>query len=188
MKLYIKALLITLVVATALGFLFWKWRASTAVEAPERIAQIDQMETDGVPDFELKSLEGKKVRLSDFKGKIVILSFWASWCGPCVEEFPSMIQLVEKMEGQVQLVAVSEDSSREEIEAFLNAFPKSKNPHIHILWDEDHSLGQKFNADRLPESFVLTADQKLARKIVGSINWASEDAQAYMRQLLSKSK
>jgi thiol-disulfide isomerase/thioredoxin len=187
MKLYLKAFAITLVVALGLSGMFWKWRQKSLDEAPERIVQIDEMESVGVPDFEVHDLEGKAFHLSDFKGQVVIVSFWASWCGPCVEEFPSMIELVEKMKGKVKLLAVSQDSSREEIEAFLKSFPKSKSqPDIHILWDEDHKVGKQFNADRLPESFVVGKDQKLVRKIVGSINWATEDAIRFMQELVNK--
>lgn len=186
MKLYLKALIITLVVAVGLAGLFWMWRQNTIGGEPVRITQIDEMETQGLPNFEVKNLEGKPVQLSDFKGQVVIVSFWASWCGPCLEEFPSMIELVEKMNGQVKLLAISQDSSKEEIEAFLKSFPKSKNPNIHILWDEDHKVGQQFNADRLPESFVAGKDHRLVRKIVGSINWATPQAITFMQELVTK--
>jgi hypothetical protein len=97
-----------------------------------------------------------------------------------------MIKLVEEMKGDVVLLAISEDSDKSEIEVFLNAFPKSKNPNIHVLWDEDHKVGQVYNADRLPESFVAGKDLKLARKIVGSIDWATPEAIEYMQGLVRK--
>lgn len=186
MKLYIKAFLITLSVGLILSGLFWYWNKKTVGQVPTKIVQLGQMETEGLPNFELSNLEGKSYQLKDFAGKVVIVSFWATWCAPCLEEFPSMIKLVEELKGDVVLLAVSEDSAKEEIEVFLKAFPKSKNPNIHILWDSDHRVAQMYNADRLPESFVAGKDLKLARKIVGSIDWATPEAIKFMQELVKK--
>lgn len=186
MKLYLKAFLITAVVGLILVALFWQWSRSTLPQASQTIVLLDEMEKNGIPNFQVKDLEGKSVQLKDFDGQVVIISFWASWCGPCLEEFPSMIELIEKMQGQVKLLAISQDSEREEIDAFLKSFPKSKNPHIYILWDQDHAIGRQFNVDRLPESYVAGKDHKLVRKIVGSIDWATEDAVSFMKELVDK--
>ncbi|MGZ5280537.1 MAG: TlpA family protein disulfide reductase, partial [Pseudobdellovibrionaceae bacterium] len=130
MKLYVKASIITLLVALVLTGLFWVWSQSTLPQGVQRVTRMDEMETAGLPDFQLPDLDGNVVKLSDFKGKVVIVSFWASWCAPCLEEFPSMIDLVEKMKGKVHLIAGSQDSAKEEIQAFLKSFPKSKHPQI----------------------------------------------------------
>ena len=188
MKLYFKALLATLTAAVVLTSLFMFWKAKTRVPSEDHLTQIDQMETKGLPEFELKTLEGQSLKLSQFKGKIILVNFWASWCGPCLEEVPSLIELVEAMNGQVELLAVSQDSSRPEVEAFLKAFPGIKNPHIHVLLDLDHSVGRVYEADRLPETFVTNTESKLVRKIAGSMNWSSPDAIAFMKELLEKSK
>lgn len=186
MKLYIKAFVITFVVGVILTLLFWQWSKSTLPTATHSINLMDRMENEGLPDFELKDLNGKTVRLSEFKGQVVIVSFWASWCGPCLEEFPSMIELVEKMKGKVQLLAVSQDSAKEEIDAFLRAFPRSKNPNISILWDQEMTVGRQYNVERLPESYIAGKDHKLVRKIVGSIQWATPEAIEYMQSLVQK--
>ncbi len=186
MKLYLKASVVTILVGLVLAGLFWMWSRATLPAGVERVTRMDEMEATGLPDFELKDMDGKSVKLSDFKGHVVILSFWASWCAPCLEEFPSMIELVEKMDGKVHLVAVSQDSAREDIDAFLKSFPKSKHPQIHILWDEKHSIGQQYDAERLPESFVADKNLKLVRKIVGSINWSTPDALSFMKELSEK--
>lgn len=188
MKLFIKAILVTVFAAIVLVSLFLFWKSKTRVPSEDHLTQIDQMETKGLPDFELKTLDGQSLKLSQFKGKIVLVNFWASWCGPCLEEVPSLIELVEAMNGQVELLAVSQDSSRGEVEAFLRAFPRIKNPHIHVLMDLDHSVGRAYEADRLPETYVANTETKLVRKIVGSMNWSSTDAIAFMKELLQKSK
>jgi len=186
MKLYVKASIITLLVALVLAGLFWGWSQSTLPQGVERVTRMDEMENAGLPEFQLPDLDGKVIKLSDFKGQVVIVSFWASWCAPCLEEFPSMIELVEKMNGKVHLIAISQDSAKEEIEAFLKSFPKSKHPQIHIVWDEKHTVGQQYDAERLPESFVANKDLKLVRKIVGSINWSTPEALTFMQELADK--
>ncbi len=188
MKLYLKALFFTFLAGILLIGLFLFWKNQTRVPSEELITQIDQMETKGLPDFELKTLEGQSVRLSQFKGKVVLVNFWATWCGPCLEEVPSLIELVEALNGDVELLAVSQDSSKEEIEVFLRAFPKIKNPHIHILLDMDHAVGQIYEADRLPETYVTDTQNRLVRKVFGSLNWSTKEAIAFMKDILAKAK
>lgn len=187
MKIYLRAAGITIVAGALITLLFWKWKEATQpAHSDGIISLVDSMEKQGLPGFESKRLDGTAVKLSDFAGKAVIVSFWATWCGPCLEEFPSMIELVEKSRGNVQLIAVSQDSSLEEIRVFLRAFPKSSNPNIHILWDQDHAVGRLYNAERLPESFVANKEHKLVRKIVGSINWATPEAIDFMKDIAEK--
>jgi hypothetical protein len=94
--------------------------------------------------------------------------------------------LVESQKGAVQLLAISGDNTREDIEAFLKAFPKIKNPNIQLIWDEDHSLTKAYEVDRLPESFIAGKDLKLVKKIVGSINWHTPDSEVFMKDLIQR--
>lgn len=185
MKLYLKASIVTVVVGLVFVAAFWKWYQNThQTVGVQRMSTIEQMERDGLPQFSGRTLSGADLELADFKDKVVIVSFWASWCGPCLEEFPSMIELSKKMGDRVQIVAVSQDSNREDIEIFLKAFPGVNNPNFHIVWDETREIGRLYNADRLPESFIAKPGLKLARKIVGSIEWATPDAIKYMESLV----
>jgi thiol-disulfide isomerase/thioredoxin len=187
MKLYVKALLVTLVCAVGIGLLFWKWsNISQSAEGTQSINMMDHMETEGLMDFKGQTLDGTAMTLKQYQGKVIVLNFWASWCGPCVEEFPSLVRLAEKMKGKVEIIAVSEDSSREDIETFLKAFPQAKNPYFHIVWDQDRSIGQAYDAERLPESYVADKNLKLAKKIVGSIAWDSKQALQFMTELADK--
>lgn len=144
------------------------------------------MESEGLPDFNFETLNGEKLSLSSFKGKIVLVNFWASWCGPCVEEFPSMIRLVEAMNGRLVLLAISNDSSSEEAEIFLRQLKNWKQGNIKVVWDQDRQLSARFGVSRLPESFLANTELKLVKKIVGSINWHTDDSIAYMHRLDQK--
>jgi thiol-disulfide isomerase/thioredoxin len=138
---------------------------------------IDQLEQKGMIDVEAKTIDGQSVRFFQFEGKIVILSFWASWCGPCVEEFPSMISLLKKFPDKVVMVAISSDYTQEDIEVFFRSLNLTeKLPNLFVTWDPDHKISQQYQVQKLPESFIFGKDRKLLRKVIGSIKWDDPDA------------
>jgi thiol-disulfide isomerase/thioredoxin len=182
MKIYLKAILATVLVGGIFAGLFYKWKEKTFKSiGQEKVQAIDDWEKNGLPNFVGNKLDGSELELKSFSDKIVIVSFWASWCSPCLEEFPSMIRLVEEMNGKVQLLAVSEDSDKEEIEAFLKAFPKARNPNIHVLWDKERKIGTMYGADRLPESYLTGTNLKLIRKVTGAVDWSSSTAIEFIK-------
>lgn len=177
------ASLVTLVFAGVFLYAFLTWR-DRALYSPQygKIQHINQMESHGVPNFKFK--DSKTVQeLSELKGKVVIVNFWASWCGPCVEEIPSMIDLVKSSKGSIKLVAVSQDQSADEMNAFLKAFPGIHHEDIFLVWDPDKEISSEYLVERLPESFIVGPDFKLKRKIIGTIDWNTPDAISYLSAL-----
>jgi thiol-disulfide isomerase/thioredoxin len=139
-----------------------------------------------LPEFSAKTLEGKELQLSQFKGKVVVVNFWASWCGPCIEEVPSLIKLLKAFPNDLELIAISGDSNQADIDSFMKSFPEMKTlPNIHVVWDEDKSLAQKYQIYRLPESFLLNKELKLIKKISGTIDWHTPDAIEYIKQVIT---
>ena len=157
-----------------------------SVAGPHAEEPMEQMENVGLPDIPKTSLTGEQISMKALNGKIVIVNFWASWCAPCLEEFPSMIKLVKEFKGDVVLLAVSQDSNRADIDAFLKSFPDGNDPAIHVVWDESREIGKAYQVDRLPESYLAGVDGKLVTKIVGTINWYSDESKQYVRDLLAK--
>jgi thiol-disulfide isomerase/thioredoxin len=186
-KIYLQAAAVTLVAGALFvgGFLYWKEK-SFPQEAERRVLSLEQMEKSGIPSFEAKTLNGESIRLDAYKGKIVVLNFWASWCGPCVEEFPSLLKLAEEMKGNLVLVAVSGDSSEEDIHEFMKQLKDWDRPWVKIVWDHDRKLTQMFEVDRLPESYIAGTRLQLVKKITGSINWYTPDSIQYMQEVLKK--
>jgi thiol-disulfide isomerase/thioredoxin len=184
MKIYIRAIIVVIIIVGIFAGIWWEYGGKLKQNEGSRFDQIDKMEADGVPVFQMKTTADKDFDLTSLKGKIVIVNFWASWCGPCVEEIPSMIKLVEHFKGDVQLVAVSADYAKEDIPKFLKSFPGSDNPNIHIIWDNEQTVAKLYNIDRLPESFVVGKDLKLKKKIIGTIDWYQPDAIQYIQELL----
>lgn len=187
MSIYLRAFLAVFIAGVLIvwGFSVWKEK-SFATGAEGRLNLMDHMETVGVPQILGTDINGVKIDSDAFKGKVVLVNFWASWCAPCLEEFPSMIKLVKALKGDVVLLAISQDSNREEIDAFLKSFPDVKDPSVHVIWDENREIGRAYEVDRLPESYLAGTDGKLVTKIVGTINWYSEESVAYLKEILAR--
>lgn len=117
------------------------------------------------PDFSLESLDGKNTRLSDFRGKAVLLNFWATWCGPCKIEMPWFVELQNQYASQgLQIVGVAmDDASKEDIAKFA----KDMGVNYPILIGEE-AVGDEYGGvPALPESFIIGRDGKIVDKILG---------------------
>jgi cytochrome c biogenesis protein CcmG/thiol:disulfide interchange protein DsbE len=186
MNKHLRALIVVLILAAVGGAvaLVVKSRREQQVSSAEGEKPVVAINKQ-LPDFESKTIKNEPIKLSQFAGKIVILNFWASWCGPCVEEMPSLIKLVQAFPNDIDLVAISGDSNMEDIESFMKSFPELKTqPNIHMIFDQDKKLSQQYQVYRLPESFVLDRTQKMVKKISGTIDWHTEDAMTYMQELI----
>jgi peroxiredoxin len=117
------------------------------------------------PDFSLESLDGKTVRLSDLRGKAVLLNFWATWCGPCKIEMPWFVDLQNQYGSQgLQIVGVAmDDGSKEDIAKFA----KDMGVNYPILIGKESVGDQYGGVPALPESFLIARDGKIVDKIVG---------------------
>ena len=116
------------------------------------------------PDFELELLGGSKFRLAGNKGKVVVLDFWATWCGPCLQAMPQ----VEKVAGEfrdrgVQLIAVNLQEEPRQIKAMLERH--KLNPTVAL--DIDGAVAEKYAANAIPQTVVIKGDGTVARLFVG---------------------
>lgn len=187
MSIYLKGGIVAILVI--IGLLFWYQKNIDKLPAnrtPEDFKVVARMEKEGVPNFTLAKLDGAQVSLEQYRGKVVIVNFWASWCNPCVEEFPSMLKLVERFNGDVVVLAVSTDDDRNDIEVFTKAFNLPK-PNFDVLWDQEKSVMKTYGVEKIPESFLVGKDGKLVRKVLGIEDWASEDAIRYFASLTGRS-
>ncbi len=117
------------------------------------------------PDFALESLDGKTMRLSDLRGKAVLLNFWATWCGPCKIEMPWFVDLQKQYGDQgLQIVGVAmDDASKEDI----GKFAKDMGVNYPILIGKE-AVGDEYGGvPALPESFIIGRDGKIMDKIIG---------------------
>lgn len=124
------------------------------------------------PDFTLEDMQGNKVSLSDFKGKIVMVNFWATWCPPCIEEMPSMEKLSQKFKGDdfVLLAVNVEEDARSIVEKFLKKTPYS----FPVLLDGDAKVQQLYGAYRFPETVIINRQGEIVTKVIGGRDWMDE--------------
>ncbi|RST77125.1 TlpA family protein disulfide reductase [Siminovitchia acidinfaciens] len=122
------------------------------------------------PDFELATLSGETVKLSDYRGKKVILNFWATWCPPCRAEMPHMQSFYEKNKDKgIEIVAVnltSMDNGKMQIDKFKKEYGLT----FDILLDEDGDIGMQYQAFTIPTSYIIDTNGKIAQKIVGPMD------------------
>ena len=128
------------------------------------------LETDKpLPDFTFQSLEGNRYALSDFAGKTVLIHFWASWCAPCVVEFPELIALANKKKDQFVILAFSTDRTPEAIQTFLKRHDMVTPDNMIVIHDDNKAVTEgKFSVFRLPETYIVGGDGLLKRHIVGA--------------------
>ena len=121
-----------------------------------------------VTDIALPDLEGKTVRLSDFRGEVVLLNFWATWCPPCIEEMPSLQKLQEALgEKGLNVLAISVDESLQDVEEFREELQLS----LPILHDRGAKVAHTFATFKFPETYVVGRDGKLVGKVIGPRDW-----------------
>lgn len=123
------------------------------------------------PDFSLTDMQGRQVSLSQYKGQVVVLNFWATWCPPCREEMPSMEKLHRdyKEKGLVMLAVNVDENGRQAVEGFLQRQPYS----FPILLDTQNVAQNTYGVFRFPESFIIDRNGVVVEKIIGARDWLS---------------
>ena len=104
------------------------------------------------PDFTLKSRSGENLRLEDLRGEVVMLNFWASWCGPCRQEMPHMDAIENEFRDYgFRVLAVNVDQHREDAERFLETMPVD----FAILWDHDSQVSELYDVQAMPTTVMI---------------------------------
>ncbi|MBM4122963.1 MAG: TlpA family protein disulfide reductase [Nitrospira sp.] len=126
------------------------------------------------PDFELPGLDEQSVRLSDFRGKVVFLNFWATWCKPCREEMPSMEVLYKNFErdGLVVLaVSIDRVTTKKDIPPFV----KSMSLTFPVLVDSWGQTDKRYKLMGVPETYIIDQQGVLREKVIGPKDWTVLD-------------
>jgi peroxiredoxin len=124
------------------------------------------------PDFTLPDLRGTPFRLSDHRGKVVLINFWATWCPPCVEEMPSLERLHRALEEKgLVVLAPSVDDSVEAIEAFREEHGLS----FTVLHDRGADVSHAYQTFKYPETYVVDRNGILRWKFIGPRDWIAPD-------------
>jgi cytochrome c biogenesis protein CcmG, thiol:disulfide interchange protein DsbE len=137
------------------------------------------------PEISLKSITGGISTLSSFRGKVVVLNFWATWCPPCRAEMPSMQRMYDELGDEgIDLIAVDLQESEKTVKDFLD-----KNDYTFpVLLDTDGRAGATYGARSIPTSFVIDTEGYAVAMVVGSREWDTDEIYAMLRSMVPDSE
>lgn len=134
------------------------------------------------PDIQVTALNGTPSKLSDLRGKVVMLNFWATWCPPCREEIPSMMKLNSAMAGKpFQMVAVSIDEGGKPA---IDEFFRKSGYLLPAYLDPTGMAGKSYGITGVPETFIIDKNGVLMKKVIGPMAWDAPEVTAYLSELL----
>jgi peroxiredoxin len=137
-----------------------------------------------VPDFSLKDLTGKKVEIKQYKGKIIFLNFWATWCGPCKEEMPSLEVLHRQFKGEnFVLLTISVDyEGLKPVREFLN----KQRYTFPVLLDPNGEILDLFEVKGIPTTFIIDKKGRVIGRAIGPRDWKSPEVFSLINLLVEK--
>lgn len=180
--------LIILILTITIGYTISSYYAAppTVQQAPVSTLGTAQ---GTVPEFSFHDMSGGAHNIRDYQGKIILLNFWASWCAPCIKEFPALIRTAGQYKDNVVLIALSADFKIEAMEKFLNSLHADKTLDLdtgNIITGQDvnQSIMQDlFGTYALPETYIIAPDQRLHTKLVGA-NWTEAELHESIESLI----
>ena len=159
-------------------------------QAPEQAPKQQQQTTvqqiavgKEAPDFTLQSMDGKEVKLSDYKGKKVYLKFWASWCGPCKKSMPELMELAAKPDRDFEILSVIAPGIQGEktVEQFPQWFQDQGYKDIPVLYDTKATTFQAYQIRSIPTEYLIDSQGKIGKIQFGAISNA--DAEAAFKEM-----
>jgi peroxiredoxin len=156
--------------------------AAFAALAPAVASELLPWPGGATPALGLKDLDGRMVRLADFRGRPVLVHFWATWCAPCVEELPSLQRLADRLAPQgLEIIAVNE----QETAARIRPFAERLGLALRIVRDHDGSARDAWGVRVFPSTFVVGPDGRIALAGIGAVDWDDGGVESRLRALLT---
>jgi thiol-disulfide isomerase/thioredoxin len=150
-----------------------------ASSMPFTISQADTGKP--LPAFRLNTLQGVTIDSKKLAGRVILLNFWATWCGPCKDEMPSLERLRQKFPSdQLQILAVTTENRPQDIQAFWHQL----DLHFDVVWDEHEELSQALMVRNLPTTILVDARGHIRGRVMGPRAWDAVDAVAFVKSLI----
>jgi cytochrome c biogenesis protein CcmG/thiol:disulfide interchange protein DsbE len=131
------------------------------------------------PNFTVQDSD-RKLTLSDYRGKVVVLNFWATWCPPCVEEMPSLIQMQQRLKNKgIVVLAISLDADGDAYHKFL----KDHEVNLLTVRDPDLKSSDLYGTFKYPETYIIDRKGILQRKFIGSVDWSDPEVVDFLSRL-----
>lgn len=136
------------------------------------------------PEFELPTLQGGKIKLSDYRGKVLFINFWATWCATCKVEMPSMEKLYQRFrEYDFEMLTISVDKDL----SLISPFIKEYNLSFPVLLDPDSKVAKRdYKTTGVPETFVVDKNGIIVHKAIGPRDWANDETMEAFAQLIQR--
>lgn len=174
----IVAMLALLVAGLVMAYDMSAGRSRTGNNIPDDVLMAGDRAK--IPDFSFATLDDVEHEITTMAEPVILLHFWASWCGTCITEFPALFELIQKHKGRVALIAVSIDDKYDVMTRFLQRFEKRQGlktdrPHIYWVWDEGQKISrERFGVVRVPETIFIDRNRFMITKMVGETDWLGE--------------
>jgi peroxiredoxin len=122
----------------------------------------------------------RTVKLSDFRGQVVVLNFWATWCPPCVEEMPSLVTMQQRMKAKgVTVVGVSVDVDQSAYKQFI----KDHNVNLLTVRDPGQKSSGLYGTFKFPETYIIDRNGVMRRKFIGAVDWTEPEITDFLGKL-----
>jgi thiol-disulfide isomerase/thioredoxin len=148
--------------------------------APAQALQLRPWTGGATPRLELSDLDGRLHRLADYRGRAVLVNFWATWCAPCREEMPSFERLRASLDGRAVVLAVNLAEPEARIRRFLDTVAL----RYPVLLDRDGATARAWQARVLPATYVIGPDGAIRYRHLGELDWSSPEVRELILKLL----
>jgi thiol-disulfide isomerase/thioredoxin len=134
-------------------------------------------------DFELEDLDGRMRKLSSFQGKVVFLNFWATWCGPCRVEMPSMQRMYDELKSEgLEIVAVDLQETERQVKSFVEEFDLS----FPVLLDKSGIVGATYAIRSIPTTYLIDRGGSILARAIGAREWDAPEIMILLREILKE--
>ncbi len=157
------------------------WAAVVALMLPLQVVHaatattaLRPWKSGATPALVLRDAANRELSLSALRGKVVLVSFWATYCEPCREEMPAMQTLKQRLGLNFEVLMVNVGESEQKVERFFSE-TKLQPGVLTVLYDRDSSVAKRWNARMLPASYIVRADGRIAWSALGEVDWTAAD-------------
>ncbi len=137
------------------------------------------------PEFTLPNIDGQKIHLSDFRGKVILINFWASWCPPCVREIPSMERLYRKLKGD-KFAVLALNQMEDEDQVFTFTAQLALEPTFTILFDSKSQVANQYDVRGLPTTYLIDKKGRIRYRAIGGRQLDDPQVIKIIRQLMAE--
>jgi thiol-disulfide isomerase/thioredoxin len=136
-----------------------------------------------VPDIEFRTLDDAPISLEAFRGKVLVVNFWATWCAPCKRELPSLDRLQSQV-GTDDLAVLAISIDRRGADKVTPYLEQVDLPHLAVYLDQKNKLGRAFGAFGLPTTYVIDQRGREVGRLIGPAEWDSDESVALVRHVI----